>query len=366
MRSARALARSLAVAGVALLAGAVPGGADVPLVADIVLTQVVEERVAPGRWEPDDPHTALVIGGTTIRVVTVLTNDGPDAADVVARFALPRPPLGEPDVWTRDVMWLPRCAWSATGAHTAVLECRRRLLPGGSTSLRLALKGHSPGEIYVATTLATSAGDPDGALDARTWRTRVFCSINGTPGDDVLEGGEGPDTVCGGAGDDRLVATGPDDRFFGGEGDDVFVAGPHGSEFVGGDGVDTATFARAPAPQMICLLRMHRGIGQGGGTIAIAYGTERYVGSPFADAIWGAPGDDDVRGGRGSDLIAGGAGHDVLDGGHGHDRFATRDGAGDVVRGGPGRDRARADGDDVVASAARVEARWRVANRCRG
>jgi Tol biopolymer transport system component len=58
------------------------------------------------------------------------------------------------------------------------------------------------------------------------------------------------------------------------------------------------------------------------------------------DLIIGLGGNDRIEGGAGDDTMNGGPGHDVLFGGAGNDWFNVKDGAKDVVSGGPGADRA--------------------------
>ena len=75
------------------------------------------------------------------------------------------------------------------------------------------------------------------------------------------------------------------------------------------------------------------------------------------DLIWGHAGNDDLDGGPGDDRLDGRAGADRIDGGPGRDRLyggagpdrvRARDGTGDVVKGGPGRDWARFDRFDLL------------------
>ncbi len=68
------------------------------------------------------------------------------------------------------------------------------------------------------------------------------------------------------------------------------------------------------------------------------------------DLLVGGKGRDRVHGGSGNDLLVGGPGADRLLGGAGADTFYARDRTRDVVKGGPGRDRARVDEKDVLRS----------------
>ena len=92
-------------------------------------------------------------------------------------------------------------------------------------------------------------------------------------------------------------------------------------------------------------------------------GDDCLTGRAGDDVLDGGDGDDSVDGDLGDDLVRGGAGDDRLDGGSGKDRFEAgpgndrlyaADGHRDVVRCGPGRDRARVDAVDSVAGCERV------------
>jgi hypothetical protein len=85
-------------------------------------------------------------------------------------------------------------------------------------------------------------------------------------------------------------------------------------------------------------------------------------GTAGRDVLCGLGGNDRIRGGAGNDRILGGAGNDRLTGDKGRDTligesgadvFYARDGARDLVRGGPGRDRARVDRRDSVRAVER-------------
>jgi Ca2+-binding RTX toxin-like protein len=113
------------------------------------------------------------------------------------------------------------------------------------------------------------------------------CTITGTSGADDLEGTNGPDVICGKGRHDTIV---------GRRGDDVIIGGPG------------------------------------------------------RDVIGGGRGDDSLLGGHGNDGMSGGRGVDGFSGGKGADCLGTRDGNGEIVRGGPGRDTALADASDMLRS----------------
>lgn len=64
------------------------------------------------------------------------------------------------------------------------------------------------------------------------------CTINGTPGDDVLTGTAGRDVICGGAGDDVIRGNGGRDALRGGAGDDQLLGGAGNDALDGGTGAD--------------------------------------------------------------------------------------------------------------------------------
>jgi hypothetical protein len=151
---------------------------------------------------------------------------------------------------------------------------------------------------------------------------KTRCTVLGTSRNDVLRGTRGPDVICGLGGNDRIEGKG---------GNDVLR---------GGDGKDR--------------------IGGGRGR----------------DRIDGNRGNDVLRGGAGRDLIRGGDGHDLLRGQGGADRLygeggrnrvlgdagndyidVSRNGVRDVVNGGRGRDRARAQERDRLRSVERITRR---------
>jgi TolB protein len=92
-------------------------------------------------------------------------------------------------------------------------------------------------------------------------------------------------------------------------------------------------------------------------------GSDSLVGTAGDDLICGLGGSDSIQGGAGNDVVIGGDGADRLDGGigedllfgsAGRDAIRARDGAIDVVDGGPGSDTASADSLDRRASIERA------------
>ncbi|MGH8618703.1 MAG: putative Ig domain-containing protein [Burkholderiales bacterium] len=121
----------------------------------------------------------------------------------------------------------------------------------------------------------------------------------GTPGRDILFGGNANDTINGGAGADDL---------YGGEGDDVLI---------GGDAGDFP--ARAPDPA--------RTFGGHGLQWFETYG-DLLDGGPGNDILQGSGGRDLLYGGPGDDLFNGGLGGDWLMGAEGNDAYVVNIGDG--------------------------------------
>lgn len=119
--------------------------------------------------------------------------------------------------------------------------------------------------------------------------------LQGTPYRDVLNGGEGNDTIRALAGDDTVD---------GGTGAD-FINGEEGNDLLHG--------------------------GADNDVVDGAAGNDQVFGDAGADTLWGADGNDTLEGGDGDDKLYSGAGADTLTGGDGSDTFVYRAGDGNDV-----------------------------------
>jgi Ca2+-binding RTX toxin-like protein len=135
---------------------------------------------------------------------------------------------------------------------------------------------------------------------------------------DTLRGAEGNDTFGGGAGADRLYGEAGDDLLNGGTGDDLID---------GGAGVDTASYTSAAAGVTV-FLTTAQAQDTGGAGIDRLVGIEALIGSVHddrltgnsaANALAGGGGNDVLVGRDGDDRLSGGAGDDLLNGGGGTD-----------------------------------------------
>jgi Ca2+-binding RTX toxin-like protein len=109
------------------------------------------------------------------------------------------------------------------------------------------------------------------------------CTIEGTPGDDVLRGTPGPDVICGRGGNDAINGRGSYD---------VLIAGRGNDALRGGRGVDVLI---------------------GGAE------RDRLAGGARRDLLVGGTGPDRLSGAAGPDILRGGAGRDIVKGGDGRD-----------------------------------------------
>jgi Ca2+-binding RTX toxin-like protein len=178
-------------------------------------------------------------------------------------------------------------------------------------------------------------------------------AIYGRGGNDRLYGDGGDDLLFGEAGDDRLSGGDGNDRLFGGEGRDHLTGGRGADHLDGGAGDDTTSYAGSSSAVVVDL-----GFNQGYGGDAEGdtfSSIEYVVGSAHADSLFGnnswnvfnagggndtlsglggddwlfgEGGNDLILGGLGEDRIAGGAGDDRLIGGEGADTFVFQPGGG--------------------------------------
>ena len=130
------------------------------------------------------------------------------------------------------------------------------------------------------------------------------------PEDDIINAGDGNDTVLAGEGDDDVSGGNGDDSIDGGVGNDELDGDVGNDTLLGGEGDDT----------------LSGGIGD-----------DVLDGGAGNDSLNGDVGNDTLLGGEGDDTLNGGIGDDVLDGGAGNDSLNGDEGA-DTLSGGIGND----------------------------
>ncbi|HEV2818680.1 MAG TPA: Ig-like domain-containing protein [Allosphingosinicella sp.] len=220
------------------------------------------------------------------------------------------------------------------GSSNPFGEFLRLQQSGSDTVLQWDPDGATGGEnwetlvIFVNTTVGdfTEANfepgyDPDGTAPAGE-------TINGTAGDDFLEGTIGGDTINAFAGADSAFGMAGDDFIYGGDGvdnlygnedDDYIDGGNQDDQLSGGDGNDQL-------------------LGQAGDDIVFGEnGDDQLSGGDGLDNLTGEAGADVIAGGNDDDVLSGGEDNDSLDGGAGNDLLTGGTGA-DLLTGGGGVD----------------------------
>ena len=125
-------------------------------------------------------------------------------------------------------------------------------------------------------------------------KPKVEVSIEGTPNDDLLKGGEGDDKIDGEDGDDTISGKEGNDQINGGKDDDVIngelgndtLKGENGNDKINGEG-----------------------------------GNDLIEGGKGDDVLIGGEGDEGILGNEGNDILNGSEGVDIMAGGTGNDTF---------------------------------------------
>ncbi len=192
--------------------------------------------------------------------------------------------------------------------------------------------------------------------------------VNGYTGDDVLAGGAGADILVGGTGDDRLYANvqatldvnatqtnegaellaggSGDDLLVGSGGNDALFGGSGGDVLIGGSGADNL-LGDVDADQISRTWSVTRSLIPQNGSVDyhLNYANLATSEGPGADdVLYGGAGDDWLRGGAGRDILDGGADADILFGEAGNDTLLG--GTGDDVLNGDGGNE---EGDDWLS-----------------
>ena len=169
---------------------------------------------------------------------------------------------------------------------------------------------------------------------------RVFAAdIEGTDGNDVIDGTVFGEAIFGLAGDDVID---------GGDGDDTIEGGAGADNMDGGTGIDTLNYAGSAQGVTV---RLSTGTASGGDAEGDTFQNfENITGSAHNDTLEGTTGVNVLKGGAGNDTLIGRGGADTLEGGDGNDTFEiqpTEDFAGAIFDGGAGNDRLllRTDGE---------------------
>jgi Ca2+-binding RTX toxin-like protein len=183
------------------------------------------------------------------------------------------------------------------------------------------LSGNAPFDAAGDLSIEVTATDSAGISINDTFNLEIINTINGTSGNDELEGTPDKDIINGLGGNDEIEGKGDDDQLFGGAGNDE-IEGGDGDDFLDG--------------------------GSGNDELEGDKGNDQLFGGAGNDELEGDDGDDFLDGGSGNDELEGDKGNDQLFGGAGNDELEGGDGD-DYLDGGSGNDELEGDkGNDQL------------------
>jgi|GEM_PF-5021303 len=197
--------------------------------------------------------------------------------------------------------------------------------------------------------IEVTATSTDGSTSVQAFTVDVGDAIEGTLGDDTIQGNNGTgDVIAGLAGDDTISGRSGNDTLYGGAGNDSLDGGSGADTLIGGAGADvldggsgnddTASYVGSSAGVTVDLAA---GTGSGGDAEGDTLsGIENVIGSDHNDVLTGnssGSGRNTLSGGLGDDTIIGAGGNDTLLGGAGDDSL-TGAGGNDTLDGGDGND----------------------------
>tara|TARA_R110002094_G_scaffold103811_2_gene103326 strand:+ start:1862 stop:4084 length:2223 start_codon:yes stop_codon:yes gene_type:complete len=182
-------------------------------------------------------------------------------------------------------------------------------------------------------------------------------SLQGGADDDVMEGKGGNDSLYGGAGNDTLIGGSGSDSLYGEAGDDlILISGDdfYADRVYGGSGYDVIQGGSGDdAIRLATIKDVEKIDGQGGnnaiygtsGSDTLDFSQVELVNIDFIDAL---AGNDVLYGSADSDILIGNSGSDILYGNGGDDFFIINgsDSGADRVNGGDGFDRVLGGTDD--------------------
>ena len=145
---------------------------------------------------------------------------------------------------------------------------------------------------------------------------------------DNITGDFNANALTGGAGTDTLS---------GGDGDDVLAGGSGSDTLTGGAGIDTVDYSNA-AGIVIANLQSNVVSADGDGGMDTLSSIENFIGSAFADAVYGTTGVNVLHGGGGNDDLRGYGGDDTIYGEAGNDTIYGHTTGNETLYGGDGND----------------------------
>jgi Ca2+-binding RTX toxin-like protein len=147
-------------------------------------------------------------------------------------------------------------------------------------------------------------------------------NLYGGEGKDILNSGSGNDILNGGSGNDILNAGEGNNKLYGGDGDDRMTAGAGNDVMYGGNGSD-----RIYAGEGVNTIFA----GAGDDLIYSGAGADSIDAGAGNDTIYAGEGNNTIRGGDGNDIIYSGSGNDWINGGAGNDTIWLNGGQDKIV-----------------------------------
>lgn len=167
--------------------------------------------------------------------------------------------------------------------------------------------------------------------DTATNKSNFAMDVRGGAGNDVLNGGDGGDSLDGGAGNDRLsgrggadgLVDGPgNDWLDGSAGDDSLNTAQGADTLIGGAGnADLVYYGSRTRPLVVDLDGAKRDDGEKGEADTVGTDVEIVIGGSGNDVLTGNSRANKLTGGRGNDVIRGGGGSDFIVGNNGNDKI---------------------------------------------
>ncbi len=228
----------------------------------------------------------------------------------------------------------------------------------------VTITNNGPATYPIGTTVVTwTATDANGNSSTGTQNVTVNepppgNTINGTSGNDYLEGTAGDDTINGGDGDDWFAAKEGNDTLNGGDGNDWLEGGVGADTMSGGTGNDTyivddagdqvielagegndevrsyVSYVLPPEVESLNLKGSAPIDGTGNALNNTLLGNEAVntlIGLAGNDWIYALGGNDTLDGGEGNDWLEGGLGADTMSGGVGNDTYIVDDSGDQVI-----------------------------------
>ncbi|MDB5446820.1 MAG: endo,3,4-beta glycanase [Phenylobacterium sp.] len=213
-------------------------------------------------------------------------------------------------------------------ANGTVLATNDDVVDGSNPDSRLVFTAPTT-DVY----LVEAGGFLDGyagSYRVTVLQTAAAPSAAPTPGDDVLTGRNGGDSINGLAGNDTITGGDGHNLILGLDGADLITGGPGVNEINGNKGDDTIVGMSSVGDTLFGgqgndLVQVR---GAAGEVINGNLGNDTIQGGAGADTLWGGQGDDLITGGAGNDWLSGDRGHDTVTGGAGADIFHHFAGAG--------------------------------------